>query len=218
MTDSIRFPRGLYGITPEWDDTDRLLHAIDQAARGGMVALQWRRKHLDAAQGLAQARRIQDHCRQLGVLCIINDDWRLAAMIDADGVHVGRDDGTIADARLALGDDRIVGSSCYSDIERARQAIDAGVDYIAFGAVYPSPIKPDAVRVPLEVITQARALVENITPAGERRVAICAIGGITPGNAAPVVAAGADSLALISGLFEAPDIRAAAAACQALYA
>ncbi len=216
MNATPRFPQGPYGITPEWDDTGRLLDAIRLAALGGMAALQWRRKHVDAGQGLAQARRVLAHCRELGVLCIINDDWRLAAMIDADGVHVGRDDGSVAQARLALGDGKVIGSSCYDSLARATQAMQAGADYVAFGAVYPSRIKPDAVRAPLDVITEARALADAGAQDG-CRVAICAIGGITPENAAAVVTAGADSLAMINGLFDAPDIRAAAAHCRALF-
>lgn len=213
---SLRFPQGLYGVTPEWDDTDRLIEAIEQAALGGMVALQWRRKTADAQTGLTQVRRVSQRCRELGILCIINDDWRLATMVDADGVHMGRDDGNAAQARLALGDDKLIGCSCYDDLSLARHAIESGADYIAFGAIYPSLIKPDAVRAGLDVIRAARELAD--TMADSRRVAVVAIGGITPANAAPVVQAGADSLALISGLFEAPDVRAAASECQALFA
>ncbi|HWL30122.1 MAG TPA: thiamine phosphate synthase, partial [Burkholderiaceae bacterium] len=107
-----RFPSGLYGVTPEWDDTDRLLAAIDDAAEGGMVALQWRRKTIAPEARLVQVRRVAERCHKLGLLLIINDDWRLAALIDADGVHLGREDGSLAQARLALGSDKIIGCSC----------------------------------------------------------------------------------------------------------
>jgi|SRR5690606_17995519 len=215
MTEDLRFPRGLYGITPEWDDTDRLLAAIDAAAAGGMVALQWRRKTADAQSGLAQARRVVERCQELGVLTIINDDWRLAALVDADGVHLGREDGSLAQARTALGEKKLIGYSCYNDLGRAEQALTAGVDYIAFGAVYPSTIKPDAIRAPLDLLTQGQALARQ--QVDKPRAAVVAIGGITADNAAPVVAAGADSIALITGLFETADIRATAAQCSALF-
>lgn len=219
MTSHLRFPRGLYGITPEWDDTDRLLAAIEQAAQGGMTALQWRRKMADPDDAMVQARTVRQHCRDLGILCIVNDDWRLATIIDADGVHIGRDDGSIAQARTALGPDKLIGCSCYDDLDLARQAIMGGADYIAFGAVYPSSVKPDTVRAGLDIIQAGRHLVDTAhasAPQG-KRIAIVAIGGITPDNAAAVVQAGADSLALITGLFGATDIRAAASRCLALY-
>lgn len=219
MTSHLRFPQGLYGITPEWDDTDRLLAAVEQAAQGGMTALQWRRKTANPHDGMVQARLIRERCRELGVVFMVNDDWRLATIIDADGVHLGRDDSSIAKARIALGTDKLIGSSCYDDLQLARQAIDNGADYIAFGSVYPSAVKPDAVRASLEIIRAGRELAETASPAPTlgKRVAVVAIGGITPENAAPVVEAGADSIALITGLFNAPDIHGAAERCRALF-
>lgn len=219
MTSDLRFPRGLYGITPEWDDTTQLLTAIGQAAAGGMKTLQWRRKTADADEGIIQARTLREHCRQLGVLFIVNDDWRLATIIDADGVHLGRDDSNVAKVRTALGADKLIGSSCYDDLDLAHLAINDGADYIAFGSVYPSTIKPDAVRADLSVIRAGRQLTETraATSPRSRRVSVVAIGGITPDNAAAVIEAGADSIALISGLFGAPDIQSAAARCDALF-
>lgn len=216
MNSGLRFPRGLYGVTPEWDDTERLLEGIGAAARGGMVAVQWRRKTIAPNDRLSQARRVAELCRQLGLLCIVNDDWRLAALIDADGVHLGKEDGSIAQARLALGSEKIIGCSCYDDPELAAKVLQADVDYIAFGAVYPSVVKPQAVRATLEHIRQGRRLVESsrIQP----RSAVVAIGGITADNAAPVVRAGADGIAVISGLFETPDIQATASRFAALFA
>ncbi len=216
MTIDLRFPRGLYGITPEWDDTDQLIAAIEQAAAGGMTALQWRRKTIAADHRLAQARKVMQRCQELGVTAIINDDWRLAGMVDANGVHMGQDDGSVAKARQALGPGKLIGVSCYNDLDRAQGMLQADVDYIAFGSVYPSNIKPDAVRAPLDLFTQARALTQATAPQGPR-AAVVAIGGITPDNLAPVVSAGADSAALISALFNAPDIQAAAQQCQTLF-
>jgi len=201
MTTPARLPAGLYGITPEWDDTDRLLDAIRAAARGGMRVLQLRRKTVSLPYKHLQARDVDDH-------------WRLALECGADGVHLGRDDGDLAAVRASAGPGLLIGASCYDEIDRARLALQAGADYIAFGAVYPSPTKPQAVRAPLALLGQGRRLAEAM-PAP--RPAVVAIGGITPDNAAPVVEAGADAIALVTGLFEAPDVEAAARRCAALY-
>jgi len=211
---AIRFPQGLYGLTPEWPDFHRLLDAVTRAALGGMVALQWRRKTLSADAHRIQARAMADLCRKLGVVFIVNDDWRLALAVNADGVHLGRGDGTVHAARLALGPEKIIGCSCYDQPELARQAMVEGADYVAFGAVYPSPTKPQAVRATFEHVAQGRGLAQAYA---HPRPAVVAIGGITPGNAVAVVQAGADSVALIQGLFEAPDITAAARVCQDLF-
>jgi len=220
--DTTRFPRGLYGITPQWSDMDRLTDAVTRAAQGGMVALQWRRKTLipppegagTPAEHLAQARAMAALCRRLGLVFIVNDDWRLAQAVAADGVHLGRDDGSLHDARQALGAGKLIGCSCYDQPELARQAMAHGADYVAFGAVYPSATKPDAARATLAHIAQGRRMADAcIRP----RPAVVAIGGITPENAAAVVQAGADGVALIQGLFEAPDVTRAARACQDLY-
>ncbi|CUJ65151.1 thiamine phosphate synthase [Achromobacter xylosoxidans] len=211
---ALRFPAGLYGVTPEWDDTERLMRAVRQAAEGGMRALQLRRKDVPDAVRAEQARALAPLCRELGVVFLINDDWRLALEVGADGAHVGRDDDSLARIRAEAGPDLILGGSSYDDLGRARELLDAGADYIAFGAMFASRVKPDTVRAPLSVLTEARALVEE---RDAPRPAVVAIGGITPENAAQVAAAGADSIAVITGLFEAPAIRAAAAACAAPY-
>ncbi len=215
-----RFPRGLYGVTPDWSDTDRLLAAIEQAHAGGMTALQWRRKLGAPADLRAQARAVRDLCLRLGLVLIINDDWRLAADLDADGAHLGRDDGAVAQARLALGSDKLIGCSCYDQPELAARRLREDADYIAFGALYPSSVKPDAVHATLDHVRAGRRLAEAqvaVPTSGMRRAAVVAIGGITPDNAAPVIQAGADSIAVISALFDAPDIRAAARRCADLF-
>lgn len=211
---ALRFPRGLYGVTPEWDDTDKLLRAVQQAAAGGMRALQLRRKDVPVDVRRAQATALARACRELGVVFVVNDHWELALEVGADGVHLGRDDGDPAAVR-ARAPDLLIGASCYDDIERARAALDAGVDYIAFGAVFPSPTKPGAVRAPLSLFEQGLALA-RARPAP--RPAIVAIGGITPNNAPLVAQAGADAVAVITGVFEAPDIGAAAAECARAFA
>jgi len=223
-----RLPRGLYGITPEWSDTGRLLAAIRAAARGGLRVLQWRRKDGQEEALREQARIVAQLCRALGVVCIVNDRWQWLAdgHIDAHGVHLGRDDGDLTHIRRTLGPDVLIGVSCYDDIARAQAALAAGAnygaDYVAFGAVYPSPTKPQAVRAPLELLTQARALTDAYSRMHPTvRPAVVAIGGITPANAAPVVNAGADAIALISSLFadsyNHDDIAHAAQRCAALY-
>lgn len=218
---ALRFPAGLYGVTPEWDDTDRLLDAVRAAAAGGMRALQLRRKNASPAQRAAQARVLAPLCRALGVVFLINDHWRLALEVGADGAHLGRDDGDLAQARANAGPGLILGASCYNELDRARQLLDAGADYIAFGAVFSSPTKPQAVQAPLSLLAQARALAAEHAKAHAQtlgnpaRAAVVAIGGITPALAPQVAQAGADSIAVITGLFEAPDIQAAAVACAA---
>lgn len=210
----LRFPRGLYGVTPDWAGTDRLLAAIGQAHAGGMTVLQWRRKHGAQADLRAQALAVRDLCLRLGLPLIVNDDWRLAADLDADGAHLGRDDGAVAQARLALGPNKLIGCSCYDQTALAARRLRDDADYIAFGALYPSGVKPDAVRATLDHVRAGRRLAETHihgAPAGGmRRAAVVAIGGITPDNAAPVIRAGADGVAIISALFDAPDIRATA--------
>ncbi|MGS1105210.1 thiamine phosphate synthase [Achromobacter anxifer] len=211
---ALRFPTGLYGVTPEWDDTDRLLLAVRQAAAGGMRSLQLRRKNVPDAVRAAQARALAPLCRELGVVFLINDDWRLALDVGADGAHVGREDESLARIRAEAGPDLILGGSSYDDLGRAQELLAAGADYIAFGAMYASTVKPDTVRAPLSVLTEARRLTDNCDGP---RPAVVAIGGITPDNAPLVAQAGADAIAVITALFEAPSIRAAAAACSAPY-
>lgn len=214
MTSSSPFPRGLYGITPQASDFSALCRKIEQAAAGGMRALQWRQKNLAPADALQHARTIAGLCRTLGVTFIINDDVELARAVQADGVHLGKDDGDIASARAALGTHKIIGCSCYNELARAETAIRDGADYVAFGAVFTSTVKPEAVRAPLELFGLAGPLRDTVA---NKPVALVAIGGITAANAAQVIQAGADSLAVIGGLFDTPDIRSTAAQFAALF-
>ena len=147
-------------------------------------------------------------CHAAGALFVVNDDVELAAAIGADGVHVGRDDAAVAQARARLGPYRIVGASCYDQIDLGRSAVAAGADYVAFGSFHPSPTKPGAVRADPELLRRARR---------ELAVPLVAIGGITPENGAALIAAGADMLAVIHAVFGAADTRAAAAAIARLF-
>jgi thiamine-phosphate pyrophosphorylase len=202
------FPGGLYAITPETADTEQLLTQVEAALTGGVAAVQYRDKSGDVARRHEQASELVMLCRQFGVPLIVNDDLRLADLADADGVHLGRDDGSVREARIILGKGKIIGASCYQDLALAQAAQAAGADYVAFGSFFPSPTKPAAALTDLTLLhAAARAL----------RLPIVAIGGITPANAPPLLDAGADSLAVLSALFDAHDIRAAARALNQLF-
>lgn len=193
-----RLIHGLYAIT-DGPRTD--LQAVAEAALcGGAGMLQYRDKTADRARRRAEAAALQALCRAHGVPLIINDDVALAAVVGAAGVHLGEQDVDIATARARLGPDAIIGASCYDSLQRARQLAAAGADYLAFGAFFPSPTKPHARRATPALLREAAVL-------GLPRVAI---GGITPDNAPALIAAGADLLAVVSGVFGATDVRAAA--------
>ena len=181
--------RGLYAVTPEGGEIER---KVRLALEGGIALLQYRNK----TKNEGQARAIVGLAREFGVPVIINDDMELALELAADGAHLGRDDGDLQEARKRL-KGRILGRSCYNDLVLAHAAVQAGADYVAFGSVFPSPTKPNAVRAPLSLFQEAKPL----------GVPLAAIGGITLDNAPQLIAAGADLLAVISDLFEAPDIR-----------
>ena len=198
--------RGLYLVTPDEPDGECLLTRVAPLLAEA-ACLQYRNKTGDPGVRLQQARALRALCVQRGVPLIINDDVALAVAVEADGVHLGEHDVAIDDARARLGKAAIIGVSCYDDLARAQRAAAAGADYVAFGAFFASPTKPNAPRAAPELLRQAVVL-------GLPRVAI---GGITPENAAIVVAAGADLIAVISGVFDAPDPAAAARACRALF-
>jgi thiamine-phosphate pyrophosphorylase len=204
----VRLRRGLYAITPELDDTARLVAMVDAVLAGGAVMLQYRRKRGNAELRLAQAAQLAARCRGAGVPLIINDDPRLARAVGASGVHLGREDGSVAEARAIL-PGAIVGVSCYDDFTIAERAVAAGADYIAFGSFFPSSTKPAAARAGIALLARASAL----TP----RPRIVAIGGITPENAPALVDAGCDQLAVIQALFGAPDPAAVATEFRRLY-
>lgn len=208
MTRSERPPlRGLYAITPETADTERLLARVRLAIEGGARLVQYRAKTIERALALRQAGLVAAECRAAGAIFIVNDAVDLALACDADGVHLGRDDLDVAAARLRF-PRGILGASCYAEPERAAQARAAGADYVAIGSMFASPTKRSAVRAPLEAIAAAKE---------SSGLPVAAIGGITLANARAVVGAGADMLAVISALFDAPDVRSAASAFSALF-
>lgn len=198
---------GLYAVTPECPDTESLVARVAECIAGGAALVQYRAKHAGAANALVQARAVAQTCRAGGATFIVNDSVALASAVQADGVHLGRDDATVREARIVL-PNALIGVSCYADPERARAAARDGADYVAVGSMFPSPTKPGAVEAPLEAIRQARAA---------SGLPVAAIGGITAQNAAEVVDAGADMIAVISALFDAADVRASAAALARLF-
>ncbi|NTV68895.1 MAG: thiamine phosphate synthase [Azonexaceae bacterium] len=200
--------RGLYAITPEQEDGTRLLREVEAAVAGGCRIVQYRDKISPMPERVARARALCEMTRRHNAKLLINDDLALAFLVEADGVHLGKDDGNLMAARAMLGPNRILGASCYADFAAAQAAEAAGVDYVAFGAVHPSPTKPNAPLAGTDLFFAAKS---RLT------VATCAIGGITLENAPPLIAAGADLLAVITDLFSAPDITARAAAYQRLF-
>ncbi|HVW63713.1 MAG TPA: thiamine phosphate synthase [Nitrosospira sp.] len=199
---------GLYAVTPDMVDTAALLRMTRQALEGGTRLVQYRNKTADPALRAEQAALLADLCREATVPFIINDDPRLAAALDADGVHLGKQDVSLSEARQQLGEGKIIGVSCYNELERALEAERQGADYIAFGAFFVSGTKPRAVRAHLDLLQRARQ---------KLRIPIVAIGGIDLTNAAELIRHGADALAVVNGVFAAQSIRYAAEQISRLF-
>jgi thiamine-phosphate pyrophosphorylase len=200
--------QGLYLVTPDWDDTAALLERSEQALRAGIALLQYRHKTADEALRRTQAGELLALCRRYGTPLVINDHIALCRELDADGVHVGGTDASVQEARAALGPGRIVGASCYGDLERAIAAQQAGASYAAFGGFYPSRVKRyDFVTSP-EILDRAGVML---------RIPCVVIGGMTPENARPLVARGARMVAAISSVYGAPDTAQAVAEFQRLF-
>lgn len=192
---------GLYAITRETDASARLLSEVEAALRGGAAVVQYRDKSSDVARQHEQASELLALCRRYRVPLIINDSLRLADLVGADGVHLGGVDGSVREARIVLGADKIIGVSCYQSLDLALAAQAAGADYVAFGSFFASATKPAAPRADITLLQHA---------SGVLQLPIVAIGGITPDNAESLIEAGADALAVIHALFEAADIEARA--------
>ncbi|TMH50417.1 MAG: thiamine phosphate synthase [Betaproteobacteria bacterium] len=200
--------RGLYAVTPDEPDIGSLTRKVRKALAGGARILQYRNKSANAAVRREQGTALLALCREARIPFVINDDLDLARAIGADGLHLGRDDVSIAAARAQLGEDKLLGVSCYDRLELALAAGEAGADYVAFGSAFPSSTKPEATRAPLSLYREARARLD---------LPIVAIGGITTENALNVIEAGADAVAVISALFDSPDIEAAARSFSRLF-
>lgn len=196
--------QGLYAITDSQLLAGRLLPAVEAALQGGAQIIQYRDKAVGIETEQTRQRRHDEAaallalCRRYHVPLLINDDVDLAVAMGADGVHLGQSDGSLIAARLRLGDDAIIGVTCHDQISLAEMAARDGASYVAFGAMFASGTKPLAQLCPLAVLTRARA---------QLALPLVAIGGITPDNAASVIHAGAQGLAVIASLWQAPDIR-----------
>ena len=198
--------RGLYLITPDDDDSDRLLARVAAVLPAKPALLQYRNKRADATRRFDEARALQALCDAAGVPLVINDDWRLALDVDAAGAHLGEDDGDVAEARRAA-PRLLLGASCYDELTRAERAVAAGADYIAGGAFFPTQT----------MTTTRRAAPDLLAAAAPLQRPRVAIGGLTPDNAAALVTAGADLLAVVGAVFDAPEPLAAAHRFNAMF-
>ncbi|KHD05176.1 hypothetical protein PN36_23420 [Candidatus Thiomargarita nelsonii] len=201
------FKSGLYAITDnKLIKADRLIESVEQAIIGGAKIIQYRNKN--QKEGIEQAQALCRLCQKYNRHFIINDDIALAQQIGADGVHIGKNDAKLEAARAILGEQAIIGVSCYNQLSLAQEAVNAGANYVAFGRFFSSHTKPQAVSCSIKVLQKARQML---------KCPIVAIGGITPNNGAKLIAAGADSLAVIQGLFGQANITAAAQAYTQLF-
>lgn len=203
-----RVPRGLYALT----DTnllpdDRIANAVDQALAGGAAMIQYRDKRPDQTLRTRIATDLLERCHRYGRPLIINDDPELTLAIGADGVHLGMEDHDPHEARAMLGDEAIIGVTCHASLERARSLAGDPADYVAFGRFFPSQTKAGPVLADTSLLTECNRL----------GIPCVAIGGITLDNAGPLIQAGADLIAVIHGLFSAPDIEARARALSQLF-
>lgn len=183
---------GLYLVTPNWDDTERLLAITEQALLAGVSILQYRHKTAPASLRFEQAQALLKLCRGHQVPLIINDHIDLCAELDADGVHVGGTDMSVAQARSLLGQTKIIGASCYGELGLAENAYEQQASYVAFGGFYPSAVKQYPVTTPNDIVARARAVIP---------LPVVVIGGMTPALAKPLVEAGADLVAAISNVY-----------------
>lgn len=197
MRDSFTI-RGLYVITPDISDLETLIQRTELALQGGAIMVQYRSKTQHKDVKMQQCASILRLCRRYHVPCIVNDDVEMCRILEADGVHLGEKDHNIADVRHILGEDSIIGSSCYNQLERAKRAQKEGASYVAFGAMFPTLTKPNAPRATLELLRQARS---------EINMPIVAIGGLNLNNAQDVIETGIDAIAVITSLFDAKSIK-----------
>ena len=190
--------KGLYAITPDMADSNTLLQKTQLAIEGGAFMVQYRSKIHDREVKMQQCAAILRLCREYKIPCIINDDVDMCRVLQADGVHLGEKDDNIAEVRRILGEDAIIGSSCYDQLNRAKKAQKEGASYVAFGAMFETLTKPHAPRATLELLREAKSQIQ---------IPIVAIGGITMNNAHDVIETGIDAIAVINSLFEAKTIK-----------
>jgi len=190
--------KGLYAITPDSADLNTLIQKTKSAIEGGAFMVQYRSKIQDRDVKMQQCAAILRLCREHNVPCIVNDDVEMCRTLKADGVHLGEEDDNIAEVRHILGEDAIIGSSCYDQLDRAKSAQKEGASYVAFGAMFPTSTKPNAPRASLALLKEAKR---------EIQIPIVAIGGITVNNAHDVIKTGIDAIAVINSLYEAKSIK-----------
>ncbi|MES2017154.1 MAG: thiamine phosphate synthase [Pseudomonadota bacterium] len=201
--------QGLYLVTPNWDDTDKLLEYTNAALDAGAAMVQYRHKEANTVLQREQGAALLALCRRYKRPLIINDHVALCLTLDADGVHVGGTDASVREARAALGPAKVVGASCYGELALAHAAARDGASYVAFGGFYRSPVKQYTFVTAPEILDQARA---------ELTLPIVVIGGMTPANAAPLVARGAHMVAAITSVYQADDPGLAVRQFDALFA
>ena len=190
--------KGLYAVTPDESDTDVLLAKVEAALQGGVSILQYRNKKANHKLLTQQARAILPLCQQYQVPLIINDSVKLCLTLNADGVHIGADDGNLSEIRARLGPNKILGASCYNRFDLALSAQQAGANYVAFGACFASSTKPNAPVASLDLFKLAKA---------QLHIPTVAIGGITLENSLQAIEAGASAIAVINAIFNTPDIK-----------
>jgi thiamine-phosphate pyrophosphorylase len=190
--------KGLYAITPDMADLNTLIQKTQLAIEGGAFMVQYRSKIHDRDVKMQQCAAILRLCHEYKIPCIVNDDVDMCRILEADGVHLGEKDDNIADVRRILGEDAIIGSSCYDQLNRAKQAQNEGASYVAFGAMFETLTKPNAPRATLELLREAKSQI---------KIPVVAIGGITMNNAHDVIETGIDAIAVINSLFEAKTIK-----------
>jgi thiamine-phosphate pyrophosphorylase len=200
--------QGLYLVTPDWDDTARLLAVSEQALAEGVALLQYLHKEACPELRMEQSSALLALCRRYGVPFIVNDHVDLCLLIGADGVRLGGTDANIGRTRALLGPDTLIGASCYGDMQLALDAQDAGASYVAFGGFYPSRVKKYAVTTPPSILDEARLRIQ---------LPRVVIGRMTPDNAAPLVARGVQMVACVSGVYMAPDPARAVREFNALF-
>ena len=192
---------GLYAITPDESNTDQLLSKVSAALKGGVRLFQYRAKMLNETQQFFQTEALKPLLDRYHAHLIINDNIELCLHLDAFGVHLGENDDTIAAARKIIGPDKVIGVSCYNSMDRVKNAVQEGADYVALGAFFPTTTKPDAPRVTIEQIKLTQALTE---------LPIVAIGGIDLQNAISLIKEGVKTMAVINSLFMSDNIEVTA--------
>ena len=200
--------KGLYAITPDMADLNTLIQKTQWAIEGGAFMVQYRSKIHNRDVKMQQCAAILRLCREYKIPCIVNDDVDMCRVLEADGVHLGKKDDNIAEVRSILGEDAIIGSSCYDQLNRAKLAQKEGASYVAFGAMFETYTKPNAPRATLELLREAKSQIQ---------IPIVAIGGITMNNAHDVIETGIDAIAVINSLYESNSIKETAETLSSMF-